>query len=94
MTRGISEEKLHEVLHKMKSETNLSMWFTQLLVEVKEINQWKPIDSCEKLGMYLIFDGKYIRIASWYADTINKWLDRQGREVIPTHWMELPENPK
>ncbi len=91
MTRGISEERLHEILKYMKSETNPVMWFTSLLSEVEELNQWKPIEQAPKDREILVSNGHQYFIGIWNT-TQNCWVDDSG-SINPTHWQELPKDP-
>lgn len=41
---------------------------------------WIPKDGWQEIG--------------WYEVINNKWFNGDGEEIIPTHWMPLPEPPE
>lgn len=96
--RGISEERLMEILNNSHGSNVVIL--DALLKECKELNSWQPIESAPRDRRLLLF---YPGIQKPY---IGQWLDLNGKvgywDYIglmyasdqPTHWQELPEDPK
>lgn len=89
--RGISEKRLREIKEEYKHPI-----FQYLFDECKELNEWKPIDTAPKDKWVLLHypelgthEGYWIN-GDWYCDM---W-ELTGCSDIPTHWQELPEDPK
>ena len=58
------------------------------------MSDWKPIETAPKDGTnILVYDGKYIRTATWEGDRWNS-VDLQEFYYKITYWMPLPEPPK
>ena len=95
--RGITEERLKKVFSKLYWSTNDDKeLFTALLSECTELNAWQPIETAPHDKWLLVYDaanddiyiGKFAsQYGRWYVDII-------GINVAPTHWQELPEDPK
>ncbi|MEX5513594.1 DUF551 domain-containing protein [Pseudophaeobacter sp. 1A09344] len=52
-----------------------------------------PMDGTEVLGLMGAKDARLV----WYfasSSQTKRWLDVNGKEVQPTHWMHLPQPPK
>lgn len=82
--RGITEEELEEY----KNACVFPEWvINELLVECKELNPWQAIDENTPKDRELHL----------YQRDIGQWIDynteRKGF-IKPTHWQELPEDPK
>ena len=85
--RGITEERLKEVFSKLYWTTNDEKeLFTALLSECTELNAWQPIDENTPKDRDLVL----------YFSPNKKWVGSLGRDwpFAPTHWQELPEDPK
>ena len=93
--RGITEERLKEVFIKLYWSTSDDQeLFTALLSECTELNAWQPIDeNTPKFRPVLIrfFEGKEVGILTYEG-----WQSTYAEDFIesPTHWQELPEDPK
>ncbi len=85
--RGIAEERLKEVFSKLYWTTNDEKeLFTALLSECTELNAWQPIDENTPKDRDLVL----------YFSPNKKWVGSLGRDwpFAPTHWQELPKDPK
>lgn len=85
--RGIAEERLKEVFSKLYWTTNDEKeLFTSLLSECTELNAWQPIDENTPKDRDLVL----------YFSPNKKWVGSLGRDwpFAPTHWQELPKDPK
>lgn len=85
--RGITEERLKEVFSKLYWTTNDDKeLFTALLSECTELNAWQPIDENTPKDRDLVL----------YFSPNKKWVGSLGRDwpFAPTHWQELPKDPK
>jgi hypothetical protein len=75
-----------------------------------DLTNWKPIESAPRTGMPVLLwarlkinsssgDDIYQIVGSWHA-SVQHWkvspehLNRDGEELIATHWVALPEPPK
>ena len=100
MTIGISKERLIEINDLTPTGTEYLMGKKAMLEELishecKELNPWLPIDENtpkdrEILGL---IDGNYKSIIH-FGSFAKNWINDCGDIEIPTHWQELPENPK
>ena len=85
MTRGISEERLQEII---KHSPNIDI--NELLEECTELNPWMPIDDNTPKDKYLLLYSQDIEGLSkkFVGKLESAWCWK------PTHWCELPDNPK
>lgn len=92
--RGITEERLRNLLDS-SGLNNFEYAFIRYLLakECKELNLWQPIETAPKDREILVFAKKYKFIGRWNKIE-NYWEDDAGFELTPTHWQELPEDPK
>lgn len=93
--KGITEESLRHVMkmHDM-NDSKTSLIFSHLCNECTELNAWQPIDeNTPKFRPVLIrfFEGKEVGILTYEG-----WQSTYAEDFIesPTHWQELPEDPK
>ena len=93
--RGITEESLRHVMkmHDM-DDSKTSLIFSHLCNECTELNAWQPIDeNTPKFRPVLIrfFEGKEVGILTYEG-----WQSTYAEDFIesPTHWQELPKDPK
>jgi hypothetical protein len=90
MTRGIREERLlHQLaLANGMDNTEFARAYRWLLEnECEELNQWKPIDeNTPKDRPLLLFYPGYMQIVDFFDDT--------NKNIMPSHWQELPEDPE
>ena len=97
MTRGISEERLREILNLSTSGTEFLQGRAAMLLELihhecKELNPWLPIESAPKDRPIHLF---YPADSEWSESKqeIETYeVDPMYRQ--PTHWQELPEDLK
>ena len=85
--RGITEERLKKVFIKLYWSTSDDQeLFTALLSECTELNAWQPIDENTPKDRDLVL----------YFSPNKKWVGSLGRDwpFAPTHWQELPKDPK
>lgn len=85
--RGITEERLKKVFIKLYwSTSDDKELFTALLSECTELNAWQPIDENTPKDRDLVL----------YFSPNKKWVGSLGRDwpFAPTHWQELPKDPK
>ncbi len=92
MTRGISEERLNEVLGVM-SISHLSKLL--LIAECAELNQWQPInENTPKDRLINIYDEGYGQTIVTWNEFYKCFTDFHGHKYMqPTHWQEIPEDP-
>lgn len=93
--KGITEESLRHVMkmHDM-NDSKTSLIFSHLCNECTELNAWQPIDeNTPKFRPVLIrfFEGKEVGILTYEG-----WQSTYAEDFIesPTHWQELPKDPK
>ena len=85
--KGITEESLRHVMkmHDM-NDSKTSLIFSHLFNECTELNAWQPIDENTPKDRDLVL----------YFSPNKKWVGSLGRDwpFAPTHWQELPKDPK
>lgn len=94
--KGITEERLKEVFSKLYwSRNDEKELFTALLSECTELNAWQPIDeNTPKDKWLLVSDAANDIYIGRFASQYGRWYVDIGINVAPTHWQELPEDPK
>lgn len=70
---------------------------TEAAACIREMVEWRPIETAPRDGAEIIamIARKRVRLA-WYFKPSSRtegWLDENGREIIPTHWLPLPPAP-
>ena len=95
--RGITEESLRHVMkmHDM-DDSKTSLIFSHLCNECTELNAWQPIETAPKDREILVYAPPYQDLKSLtkiisYHDSAGYCIDELR---YPTHWQELPEDPK
>ena len=95
--RGISEDSLRHVMkmHDM-NDSKTSLIFSHLFNECTELNAWQPIETAPKDREILVYAPPYQDLKSLtkiiaYHDSAGYCIDELR---YPTHWQELPEDPK
>ena len=94
--KGITEESLRHVMkmHDM-NDSKTSLIFSHLFNECTELNAWQPIDeNTPKYKTILIrFDDGEKEAGVLTSDG---WQSTYAEDFIesPTHWQELPTDPK
>ena len=87
--RGITEERLKEMIN-----IGWRADYETILEECKELNTWMPIESAPKDRRILLFYPDVgLQIGFWnvnFKDYSGAYLS----QCSPTHWQELPEDPK
>ena len=96
MTEGISKEDLLRLKETMPD--GQSKLFIHLLIKkCTELDHWLPVDEStpknRKLILY-ISDNKSTFTGRFNTSKREWVLEGVLRSVIPTHWKELPEDPK
>lgn len=79
--RGITEERLRELIE----DSSCPVTMGYLIHECTELKPWQTIESAPK-----------DRDVLWYLPEFGKVIDFWGgiESNDPTHWQELPEDPK
>lgn len=91
--KGITEERLKQYL-------TTTIWchrtLAELLKECTELNPWKPIDeSTPKDRPVNIYDKGYGQQKVQWNEFYKCFTDFHGHKYLnPTHFCELPEDPK
>lgn len=83
MTEGISKERLL-FWKDLTSHELLEI----LLRECAELDPWIPIDENTPKDRQLLLNGEF------YQCTGPEWVDDGNRIMHPTHYQELPDDPK
>lgn len=98
--RGISEERLlaiRESLHCQNLTTRnayeLALITELINLQCVELNPWQPIETAPKDRRILLFYNGIKTVGMW-GQKYKCWLDEVNFCVEPTHWQELPEDPK
>ena len=95
--RGITEESLRHVMkmHDM-NDSKTSLIFSHLFNECAELNEWQPIETApHDRPILAMVDFDYgIEIETVYHEI--QWIGKRWscHPNIPTHWQELPKDPK
>lgn len=96
--RGISEKDLREKFRNLYWSTDDDrQLLTALLTECKELNPWLPIDeNTPKDKNILVYAPPYQGLQS--LQQVCKWHESAGFCIdelrTPTHYQELPDDPK
>ena len=95
--RGITEGSLRHVMkmHDM-NDSKTSLIFSHLFNECTELNAWQPIETAPKDREILVYAPPYQDLKSLtkiiaYHNSAGYCIDELR---YPTHWQELPEDPK
>jgi len=95
--RGITEERLKEVFSKLYwSRNDEKELFNALLSECTELNAWQPIETAPHDRNILVYDPGYGHLVVIWPEFYNLWITVFGIKLTkpPTHWQELPKDPK
>ncbi len=82
--KGITEERLRDLIE----ESRFPVTMGYLIHECTELNPWKPIESAPKDRPVLLYGGHVPCCQMFVGDANAAW------SWQPTHWCELPEDPK
>ena len=88
--RGITEERLKDLFKEYS-------FIGFILAECTDLNAWQPIDENTPKDKYiLVYDPGYGQLVVIWLEFYNVWMTVFGRKLThpPTHWQELPEDPK
>ena len=88
--RGITEERLKDLFKEYS-------FIGFILAECTELNAWQPIDeNTPKDKNILVYDPGYGQLVVIWSEFYSLWITVFGRKLTqpPTHWQELPEDPK
>ena len=93
--RGITEERLKEIKEKMPDGKS-KLFVHALITQCTELNAWQPIETAPKDREILVYAPPYQDLKSLtkiiaYHDSAGYCIDELR---YPTHWQELPEDPK
>lgn len=93
--RGITEERLKEIKEKMPDGKS-KLFVHALITQCTELNAWQPIETAPKDRNILVYDPGYGHLVVIWPEFYNLWITVFGRTLTkpPTHWQELPEDPK
>lgn len=89
---GISKERLHEIFENESALFSVK----DLIHECKELDPWLPIDENTPKDKELAFITKEYGkvIGKWFSVNDGGWWVAACMPVTPTHYKELPEDPK
>ena len=86
--RGITEERLKEIKEKMPDGKS-KLFVHALITQCTELNAWQPIDENTTKDRHVLLYGGHVPCCQMFVGHANaNW------SWEPTHWQELPENPK
>ena len=95
--RGITEESLMHVMkmHDM-NDGKTSLIFSHLFNECTDLNAWQPIETAPKDREILVYAPPYqelrcLKQVIAHHDSAGYCIDELR---YPTHWQELPKDPK
>ena len=94
--RGITEERLIELMHSSTNKRDVNFIYQLISTECQELNQLQPIDkNTPKDRQIILYTKEYgLVIGKWFTDDRTGWWTAHCMPVTPTHWMELPDQPK
>ena len=95
MIRGISENRLIEILEIADEPLHRDVINQLIDNECKELSPWLPTDENTPINKYLLFKTSHCKLIGQWDNGVT-WVDDHGSSIeeIPTHWQELPEDPK
>ena len=79
------------------NDSKTSLIFSHLFNECAELNAWQPIDeNTPKDKNILVYDPGYGQLVVIWSEFYSLWITVFGRKLTqpPTHWQELPEDPR
>ena len=88
--RGITEERLKDLFKEYS-------FIGFILAECTELSTWQPIDeNTPKDKNILVYYPGYGQLVVIWPEFYSFWITVFGRKLTqpPTHWQELPEDPK
>lgn len=94
--RGITEERLNQLSLKYKSSLVKRLFIYLIDKECKELNAWQPIETAPKDREILVYAPPYqelrcLKQVIAHHDSAGYCIDELR---YPTHWQELPKDPK
>lgn len=92
--RGISEKELkdrQDVARRIKDYVRSTL-IDELISECKELNPWLPIENAPKDRRLLLHVGE--PVIGWFNNIKNVWRSTDSNKLYPTHYQELPDDPK
>jgi hypothetical protein len=90
--RGITEEILKELSLRYKSSLIKRLFIYLIGNECKELNAWQPIETAPKDREIILYWPCFINLEP--TKMICKYNKDDWMLYIPTHWQELPQDPK
>ncbi len=85
--RGITEERLKEIKEKMPDGKS-KLFVHALITQCTELNAWQPIETAQKDRHVLLYGGHVPCCQMFVGHANANW------SWEPTHWQELPKDPK
>ncbi len=93
--KGITEERLRYIFRSLYWNKGTEEELLGALInECTELNPWHPIESAPKHRKILLYCekhkcviGQFENAGYWYSGEVDD-------QLFPTHWQELPEDPK
>lgn len=86
--RGITEERLKEIKEKMPDGKS-KLFVHALITQCTELNAWQRIDENTPNDRHVLLYGGHVPCCQMFVGHANaNW------SWEPTHWQELPEDPK
>jgi len=91
--RGISKEELRRLRdHYFSLGINPVIDINNLIEQCKELNPWLPIENAPKDRRLLLHVGE--PVIGWFNNIKNVWRSTDSNKLYPTHYQELPDDPK
>ena len=89
MTRGISAESIKAIIEDWSPNDRVKV-YDKIITQCTELNPWMPIDDNTPKDKYLLLYSQDIEGLSkkFVGKLESAWCWK------PTHWCELPDNPK
>lgn len=94
MTEGISKERLLFWNGLDTKDLTSHELLEILLRECAELDPWIPIDENTPKDRQLLLNGEFYQCTGQWCDIITEWVDDGNRIMHPTHYQELPDDPK
>jgi len=93
---GISKERLIDEL-EISCEPFRRDVINELIDECTELNPWMPIESAPDEGSFLVYmpeEKRKIQVAEYHPNVNTIGNNFAFDLTKPTHWCELPDDPK
>lgn len=88
----ITEKRLRELIFK---DLNCDLIMADEAIEAcAELNPWQPIESAPKDRVILVYYPGVYKKLGYFNSVTGDWNIGYETCAAPTHWQELPEDPK